>query len=165
MAVRTTKTKGEALIDIKNLYVELGNGWPATARDIAAWAIREGYWEPQPALLLDKCAKEMAEALGEEYFTDPQGRRVRKNHVARVTRQGKQLSLWADIRTAPTKHMEKAFGQRRNQIVGECRQLKTDLDCYNDLNPDNVPIQLVFDFSEDIEESLQPIEYRPNQPR
>ena len=32
--------------------------------------------------------------------------------------------------------MEKAFTQRREQIVSDCVQLKTDVDVYNDLNDD-----------------------------
>ena len=30
--------------------------------------------------------------------------------------------LWADVRTAPKRHMEIAFQQRRQQIVGDCRR-------------------------------------------
>jgi hypothetical protein len=37
---------------------------------------------------------------------------------------GKQITLWADIRSASHAHMERAFAQRRRQILGDCRQLK-----------------------------------------
>ena len=47
--------------------------------------------------------------------------------------------------------MEKAFAQRREQIVGDCVQLKTDVDVYNDMNRGKqVEIQLVLDFTEDV---------------
>ncbi len=55
---------------------------------------------------------------------------------------------------APRQHMEKAFQQRREQIVGECVQLKTDVDVYNDINTHEEPIQLILDFTEDVEERL-----------
>jgi len=45
-----------------------------------------------------------------------------------------------------------AFQQRRQQIVGDCRQLKTDVDSYNENRNDGVPINLVLDFTQDVEE-------------
>ncbi len=48
--------------------------------------------------------------------------------------------------------MQTAFQQRRQQIVGDCRQLKTDVDSYNEnANPDT-SIQMVFDFRQDLTE-------------
>lgn len=37
---------------------------------------------------------------------------------------------------APHDHMEKAFAQRREQVVGDLVQLKTDVDVYNDMKRD-----------------------------
>ncbi len=37
-------------------------------------------------------------------------------------------------------------------IVGECRQLKTDLDSFNDAHSDEEPMQISFDFNMDIAE-------------
>ena len=54
--------------------------------------------------------------------------------------------------TAPRDHMEKAFSQRRKHIVGECHQLKVDVDYYNDKKKNEEPINLVLDFTEDVEE-------------
>ena len=85
-------------------------------------------------------------------MTDRKGRRVRVKHPV-VTRKGaEQTVLWDDLRTAPRKHMEVAFAQRRNQIVGDCRQLKTDVDSFNDLRPSESPIQIVFNFTNDLAE-------------
>jgi hypothetical protein len=48
--------------------------------------------------------------------------------------------------------MRIAFQQRRKQIVGDCRQLKNDVDSFNEnVNP-GPPIQLVLDFTQDIAE-------------
>ncbi len=45
------------------------------------------------------------------------------------------------------------FGsQKRRAIVGECRQMKTDLDSYNEAHPEQDPIQISFDFTMDIAE-------------
>ena len=87
--------------------------------------------------------------MREEYITDPQGRTVRAKHVACY----EQVPLWGDIRTAPREHMEMAFQQRRQQIVGDCRQLKVDVDSYNqNYNNGELPIQMIFDFTLDLEE-------------
>jgi hypothetical protein len=48
--------------------------------------------------------------------------------------------------------MERAFAQRRKQIVGDCAQLKTDVDHYNEAHSDEQPIQMVFDFRDDLAE-------------
>jgi hypothetical protein len=44
------------------------------------------------------------------------------------------------------------FQQRRQQIVRDCRQLKTDVDSYNENKTPRAPIQMVFDFTEDLRE-------------
>lgn len=40
--------------------------------------------------------------------------------------------------------MERAFAQRREQIIGDCAQLRTDVDAYNDMSEES-PIQLVLE--------------------
>ena len=56
------------------------------------------------------------------------------------------------MRTASREHMEIAFQQRRQQIVGDCRQLKADLDSYNDNYNSGESLQMVFDFTNDLAE-------------
>jgi len=41
------KTKTEQLQDIVEAYRVAGESWPATARQIGAWAIRERLWHPE----------------------------------------------------------------------------------------------------------------------
>jgi len=138
-------------------YIDSGQPWPATARTIARWAISARRWQPQPATIIDQCADQLSRAMAEEYIPDPQGRMVRAKHAARLEVQGRQETLWADIRTAPRGHMETAFRQRRGQIVGECRQLKRDVDSYNQNASLDNPIPLILDFTYDVaeEEALE----------
>lgn len=96
----------------------------------------------------------MAAALREEYRKDDAGRRYRAKHAVRKWQNGRQQSFWADIDGAPHEHMVQAFGQRRKQIVGDCHQLRLDVDHYNSVRTDEEDIQLVLDFSEDVEELL-----------
>lgn len=125
---------------------------PATAREAVAWGVASGLIEIPEVDPLDKLASDMSTALREEYATDNDGRRYRVNHAVRVTKGGVQYTFWAMMKDAPREHMHKAFIQRREQIVGDCVQLNTDVEAYNALNSEQPPIQMLFDFRDDIEE-------------
>lgn len=145
-----SRSFNEQLQQIVNQYIKDGEKWPATTHQLAAYAIKNNLWAAQGAAMIDLCAEQLARAMREEYIHDPQGRIVRAKHAARVA--GEQTVLWADIRTATREHMVIALQQRRTQIVGDCRQLKADADSYNENNNPGKPIQMVFDFTEDIAE-------------
>ena len=147
-----SQTYVEQLQRVVQQYVDSGQPWPAAARDIAAWAISTGRWAPHRDTLIGQCSEDIARAMREEYIRDPQGRSVRAKHAARILRSGEQLTLWADIRTASRTHMETALKQRRQQIVGDCRQLKADTDSFNENHLDERPIQMNFNFTRDLEE-------------
>lgn len=146
------RTQSELLQEIVRKYQAANQPWPATSRDMAQWAISQNLWAPQPSAIVSQCADQLARAMRDEYITDAQGRRVRAKHAASVTEGGEQFMFWADIRTAPHKHMAIAFQQRRTQIVGDCRQLKVDVDSYNQNRTPDQPIQMIFDFTYDLEE-------------
>ena len=57
----------------------------------------------------------------------------------------------------PHGHFVRSFGQRRQQIVGDCLQLKTDVDVYNDKRDLAEPIQVPLDFTLDVAELQQPL--------
>ena len=48
--------------------------------------------------------------------------------------------------------------------MGDCKQLKTDLDSYNDNNPHGAQIQMTFNFTEDLQELDMPSEYPDRKP-
>jgi len=125
---------------------------PATAREAVKWGVSQALMELPQIDPYDRLAEDMAKALREEYATDSKGRRYRKNHAVRVKKAGVQLTMWAIMENAPPEYMRKAFIQRREQIVGDCVQLATDVEVYNEINQDQPPIQLLFDFRDDIEE-------------
>ena len=140
----------EQLQRIVNQYIRAGEEWPATSHQMAKYAIANHLWEAQRTTVIDICAEQLARAMREEYIRDPQGRVVRAKHAARV--EGEQTVLWDDIRTASRGHMVVALQQRRQQIVGDCRQLKLDTDSYNENNNPGKPIQMVFNFTDDLVE-------------
>ncbi len=94
----------------------------------------------------------IGKALREEYIIDDQGRRVRSKHAATIINDDGQLTLWDDIRTASEEFMAIAFQQRRRGIVADCKQIKTDVDSYNDNNTHGGHFQLSLDFRRDVEE-------------
>ena len=138
---------------IVNKYIKAGKPWPAEKRAIAAWAVQTELWKPHPSKLISQCAEELGEAMRQEHFTDKQGRSVRAKHAARVKdRDGKQITLWGDLRTEPPNFMTISFQQRRQMILGECHQLKIDVDSYNQNGNSGEPIQVIFDFRTDLAE-------------
>ena len=45
-----------------------------------------------------------------------------------------------------------AFRQRRKQVVDDCRNLKLDVDSYNENRKPNTQIPMSFDFTQDLAE-------------
>lgn len=142
----------EQLQSIVRKYRDAHQPWPATTKTIASWAIANKLWHAQTSTLVTQCAEQLAKAMREEYVTDPQGRRVRAKHVAILEKDGEQLAIWEDIRSASREHMQLSFQQRRQQIVGDCRQLKADADSYNENANRAEPVNMVFDFTLDLAE-------------
>ena len=145
-------TKIEQLQAIVGQYQDAGLKWPATMREVAEWAIRTNRWIPHPSAIVSQCAEELSGAMRDEYVRDKQGRKIRTKHAASYQEGQEQFVLWDDIRTAPYEHMVRAFQQRRKQILGDCKQLKNDVDSYNENSLPTDPIQVVFDFTIDLEE-------------
>ncbi len=145
-------TKNEQLQSIAKEYQCAGKKWPASTREIAEWAIKTERWTPHPSAIVNQCAEELSRAMREEFVRDRQGRKIRTKHAATYQNGTEQLVLWDDIRTASHKHMERSFQQRRQQILGDCKQLKNDVDSYNENRLPHTPIQMVFDFTIDLEE-------------
>jgi hypothetical protein len=136
--------------EIFKKYQEQVSVDPADLKAVGAWAIQMGLWAPRPVDIHSRFAADMADALREEYRTDSSGRRYRSK-LAVTSRQG---SFWGDIDTAPRSHVEKNVAQRRRQTAHDLLQLRVDVDHYNGAHPAEAPLQLVLDFSDDIEEML-----------
>ena len=157
---RIRKTKTEMLQEVVEAYRRKHKTTSVNLQEVAAWAVHEKVHEPERRSTIKILARELQAALREAFFTDPQGRRVRRNHAQRLwedVTDGKHVQrvFWHDIRVATRPQMQAAFQQRRQGVVMDCRQLKLDVDSYNDNFNKSVPIQMVFDFTEDLEELEQ----------
>jgi hypothetical protein len=122
---------------------------------VAEDAVRQGWELPAPITGIDRLAKEFSQAAREETRQDGQtGRAYRVYHA--FTPEGKQGQgmLWMDIDEAPRKVMVKSTVMRREQIIGDMTQLFLDLDHWNRQHPNEEPIVLIRDTTEDVDERL-----------
>jgi hypothetical protein len=92
--------------------------------------------------------------MGLEHVKDKKGRSVRKYYAAPVRENGQLVMKWDDW-NAERPFMEIAAANRRNQILGQCWQLKNDMDSYSDRRCPKQPIQMDFNFNVDLEELSQ----------
>lgn len=139
-------TKHEQLLRIRDEYRKANGDVPATSREMADWAVKQGKYKLPEYAAAAKCAEELSEAMRTDFTMDAHGNRVRVMHAA--TRP--QGTLWDHIATASREHMELSTAQRRNGIVGEVKQLKTDIDYFNQLHRDEEPLQCSFNFTNDL---------------
>ena len=128
-----------ALLDVIPAYREVGEKWPATARELALFAINNGYWEPQRSKLVSLCGRDIARAMREQKHVDPQGRTVRTMHAAKSPRTNDdgsetQLVLWDDIREAGREHVEVAF-QQHFQFAKGLAPVAADAELAKDVRP------------------------------
>jgi hypothetical protein len=95
----------------------------------------------------------MADVLREQTRTDEQGRQYRAFIPAKEKgKDGLPLFKWADIDLAPRSHVEKGVQGERRSITNDCFALAMKVDHYNAKHPDEEPLQVIFNFQEDIEE-------------
>jgi hypothetical protein len=146
-------TKNERLQAAWHRYEKIRKHAATGTREAVRWAVHEGLLDLPRIDPYEVLAAQMAAALREETALNDRGQRYRVNHAVRITKGGVQHTLWAEMGLAPHEHMEKAFAQRREQIIGDCVQLKIDVDTYNRLKPQDRPsVQLILDFTEDVAE-------------
>jgi hypothetical protein len=146
--------QNEKFVAIWHLYESEHGHKPSRMADAVAWGVQRNLLkEPPPLSGLKLLERRMAQAIGQEYDTS-KGRRYRVNHAVRSSgRHGQQQTLWGMMGYAPADFLVRGFGQRRDQIVGECSQLDTDVDVFKDFYPDHADqFELKLDFGDDVAE-------------
>jgi hypothetical protein len=143
---------------LERYQAEVGGDGLLDPHLVAEWAYRNGLHKPSVRTIVDAIAADISQVFREEYRTDESGQRYRAKHAVRSKQGGKSMSLWADMddERAPREHFVRSFAQRRQQIVGDCFQLKTDVDVYNAKDTLQQPIQIPLDFTYDVEELQLP---------
>jgi hypothetical protein len=125
---------------------------PFDVNEVADWLMQNDYWKPLKDFARRKCVEEVKDVLREQYITAEDGSRVRLYHSATTEKDGRQLHLWANMFDAPREHLEVGFQERRRQSLGDARQLKSDMDYVNQKRFQENPIQMSFNFDEDLAE-------------
>ena len=133
-------------------YREVTGTTDFNMHDVAKFAASKGWPLPSPVDPLDRLAKDFSEAARQEIRHDKKtGQPYRGYHARTEVRGNEQLTLWVDIDEAPRRPMLKCLIQKREQIVGEGLQITRDADHWNSIHPDEEPIQIPMDFTDDIE--------------
>jgi hypothetical protein len=149
-------TRNEQLQSMIQLYKAETGSKTVDMEDVADWAIRRGATLPKPKSARELLVAQLADAARAEYRQDSKtGLSYRANHALRGTRtDGKQYTLWVDIEDATRPQMLWSLSNRRQQMVGDAVHLKIDEMIWNDRHPTAEPIQLIMDFTDDVEERL-----------
>lgn len=147
-------TKNQEIQRIIKLYRDRTGESQIDMHKVVAFAVKElGYPLPEPVQPIDILAKKFSVAAREETNIDAKtGRPYRVNHAVTEWQGGKQLTFWIDIDRAPRKLVVKSFMRRREQMVGDAYQLTLDLDHWNSINPQEEPVFIPLDLTEDVEE-------------
>lgn len=122
-------------------------------KKVADYAHKKGWPLPQPVSGIDRLAKEFSVAAREETKEDSETGRTYRVYHAFPDGSGQGM-LWVDIDEAPRNAMQKSAVMRRDQVVGDMYQLYLDLEHWNRVNPDEDPIAVVTDVTDDINERL-----------
>jgi hypothetical protein len=128
--------------------------WPTTREQIAEWAVAKERYQLTRGMAVRQCAEKIGRAMGLEHVRDRKGRSVRKYYAAPIRENGQLVMKWDDW-NAPRPFMEVAAANRRNHILGQCWQLKKDMDSFTERRCPDEPIQLDFNFNVDLEELSQ----------
>jgi hypothetical protein len=139
-------TKREQLLRIRDGYRAAHNNEPASAREMADWAVAQEMYKLPVFATARRCAEELADVMRQDHMMVDGGRRVRTMH----SWTSEQRTLWDHIRTITRDNMKLSMALKRNGMVGEVKQIKTDLDFFNDLHADEAPLQMSFNFERDL---------------
>ena len=139
-------TKRQQLLRIRDEYRKSHNNEPASAREMADWAVTEGMYKLAQYATEQRCAEELADVMRQEHMTVEGHRRVRTMH----SWSSEQRKLWDHIQTISRENMKLSVALKRKGIVGEVRQIKIDLDYFNEVHADEAPLQMSINFENDL---------------
>lgn len=136
-----------------------------TMDEIAEWAINTGRYQRPPISTLQQCKRDLSRAAQQAFYTDPQGREIRRLHAVRLPGEGGSAVIWADINNAKPTHMHMSLQQGRQAIVADAHRHKLTVESYNDNNKFGAQIPLFdYNLNLDLDELDRPTEYPDNPP-
>jgi hypothetical protein len=144
-------TKKKEMQYLIRTYREQTGQQSVDMHEIAKFAVSKGWPLPVPKSPLDRLAEQFSVASREEIRRDEATGRPYRANLAVTSWQGnKQLTLWTDIDEAPRHIAQKAFVQRREQMIGDGLQLTFDVMHWNRVNDADEEIVMPMDLTDDI---------------
>lgn len=155
-------TVKDEMLDIVRAFRASGGKWPAPHNELVDFAMNSGLYNVRSRMRL-QCARDLSDAMREDHFIS-EGKPVRRLHAVRRSKRDKsgkkvQQSFWGDIDSMERPFLATAFGQRRRQIVGDCRQLSNDIEYRNRRRPHEEPHRCLWDFADDVADANESDEY------
>lgn len=144
-------TKKKEMQYLIRAYREQTGQQSVDMHEIAKFAVSKGWPLPAPKSPIERLAEQFSVASREEIRRDLETGRPYRANLAVTTWQGnKQMTLWTDIDEAPRHIAQKAFVQRREQMIGDGLQLTFDVMHWNRVNDAEPSIDMPMDFTDDI---------------
>ena len=170
---RIKKGYTDQLIELIDRYRDEHQNRPFTMDDLTDWALDTGGHDIVRVNARRELKRNFTKAARKKKRRDAQGRLVRELHAAkfpRVDENGNMIfdAVWDHINTMSFDHAAMSFiDGRRGQLAGGCKSLKSDIDSFNDNNPNakDAEIQISFDFTYDVEDDEDPEDRPKKRPR
>jgi hypothetical protein len=119
---------------------------------VAKFAVSRGWPLPKPESPIKRLAKQFSQVAREKIkYDDVTGMPYRAYHAFKQKQGDTTLFLWFDTdEDAPRKKMHKSLIMLREQMVGDGLQISYDQDHWNRTHPNEKPIQIPLDFTDDV---------------
>jgi hypothetical protein len=118
--------------------------------EMTVWAIQKKLWAPTMKTQMALLRAEISEAM-QSARREYNGLKVRQYHcVQRRLDSGGVQTLWSHIDVATPEFMEQSFGRRRQSEANRCYQLHSDIIYWNEKKNPGKPLEVLFDFRDDI---------------
>jgi hypothetical protein len=131
---------------------------------LAAWAQANNRADLPRQSVIRTLARAFSRAMREDYIEDDQGEPVRNRHAYKKGDGPKQQVMWFLMEEATPEKMRLSAGWRRRGIQAGCFQLDRDLDYFNKNYNLGEPLEVSYDFSQDVAERKEYGEYDDTPP-
>ena len=144
-------TKHQEMQRLIRHYKDVTGKTEINMHEVAQFAVDKGWPLPRPIAAIDRLAKEFSQAAREEIDHDAKtGKPYRVNHAITQIQGSVQQTFWIDIDEAPRHKTLKALMQYREEMVGEAVIVTNCADHWNSVNPQEEPITIPLDFTDDV---------------
>lgn len=145
-------TKRQEMLEVIRRYKEKTGKTEVDMKEVARYSQTLGMPLPKPKDPIDRLAEDFTKAARDEIrYDEKTGKPYRANHAISATYGNQQYHLWIDIDEATRKQMHQSLIMRREQMVGDGLQLTLDATHWNNVNPEEEPIEIPLDFTDDVE--------------